>query len=553
MMSALSTRLGMAVLAVETIVLAGGGALLIQTFSDNLEHEMLSRIAAPGLLVQSGGLSLSAVGSDAVMRPLVGNSLMTAMLIGVNGIVLHSTDPSHVGLSASQVTGMPTDRLTPPAGRSFTQWRGQGATPTLTSVTPIVLVPSGQPLFYLFVEMDARTLAKAKRTAMLNIALALVATGILSTLLVHFLIRRSVLKPVQDLSGTVQRIAAGDLSVRCPPYLSGELGRLAQGLNSMADSIETSDQDMRRLNAELEQKYAARTADLKHELKVRADTEARLREARDTAHEALQAKSRFLAAASHDLRQPVHALRLLLSAVEGVPAGETEELQGLLGEMKCAVGNLAEQLNTMLDISRLEAGIIAPQLADWPVNSLLGDLYQQFQRQAATSDTRLEIVACSAFIRTDGALLKRILANLLSNALRFAEGGTVLMGCRRRGPLLEIQVWDNGCGIAADSLEEIFEDFKQIGNDARQQAKGLGLGLSIVRRLSNLLAHRVRVASWPGRGTMMSVSVPLAEDLRKVPNQAELGGLNSQVQTVIDVAMPSEARQPSFIREGYKG
>jgi two-component system CheB/CheR fusion protein len=177
--------------------------------------------------------------------------------------------------------------------------------------------------------------------------------------------------------------------------------------------------------------------------------------------------------------------------------------------MKGSVTNLADQLNALLDVSRLEAGVIIPSVRDISLGGLLSDLHRQFQREAVLAGVRLRVVATSCDIRTDPVLLRRVLVNLVSNAIKFAEGGAVLVGVRRRGADLHILVCDTGKGIPEDSLHLIFEEFRQIGNDARQKSKGLGLGLSIVRRLCGLLAHPLQVSSSVGRGTTFSIAVPL--------------------------------------------
>lgn len=508
-MTRTSLRLGLAVLTIEMLVMGVGGALLVGVFSENLEREMLSRITAPGRLMGQGGLALSVVAERATMRALVGDGLMQALLVGVNGVVLHSMDERHIGRFAVEVTGLPPGSFSSDASQPSIVWRTDGDVETLVAISPLALESSGTPLFYLYIQADAHELAAARRQALLNIIAAMLVAAGLSTLIINLLMRRSLLTPVQQMSDTVRQIGSGDLSMRCPPNLPGELGVLGRGLNVMADAIEANDRAMRELNLELERKYEERTCDLQRELAMRRETELQLCEARDTAHEALVAKSRFLAAASHDLRQPVHALRLLLSAAMGLGSDGSAQVDALLAEMQDSVENLSDLLNALLDVSRLDAGVIVPTIANTGVRPLLRDLNVQFQREAIMADVRLHIVESSCTIRTDALLLRRILANLIANAIKFAEGGAVLVGCRRRGTSLEIQVCDTGKGIEAASLEEIFEEFKQIGNDARQKAKGLGLGLAIVRRIAALLGHPVSVASTVKRGTVFSVSVPL--------------------------------------------
>ncbi len=236
---------------------------------------------------------------------------------------------------------------------------------------------------------------------------------------------------------------------------------------------------------------------------------AELREAKGLAEHASAAKTRFITAASHDLRQPVHTLRLLISAAEGLAPTKGAELNDLIAEMKASATRLADYLHALLDISRLEAGVIVPELRDVPLGNLLAELDTQFRQEAIAAGVRLHVVRSSCVVRTDPLLLKRILANLISNAIKFAEGRAVVVGCRRQGSNVAIQVCDNGCGIGDDAIAEIFDEFRQIGNDARQASKGFGLGLNIAKGLCAILEHRISVSSRLGHGTTFGVITPL--------------------------------------------
>lgn len=250
---------------------------------------------------------------------------------------------------------------------------------------------------------------------------------------------------------------------------------------------------------------------LLREIRDRTENERLLREARDAAQAASRAKSRFLAAASHDLRQPVHTLRLLLSALEGAiesQGGHADpEARELVDEIEAAVLSLSDLLNALLDVSRLDAGVVVPTIAACRVGELLRDVALRFQRAAAAAGVRLSVVPSSLVVRTDPVLLARVLDNLVANAVKFAPGGRVLVGCRRRDGGVEIQVADTGIGIPDGMTDAIFEEFRQLGNDARQRSRGLGLGLAIVRRTADLLGHPVGVRSARGRGSVFSVTV----------------------------------------------
>ena len=232
-----------------------------------------------------------------------------------------------------------------------------------------------------------------------------------------------------------------------------------------------------------------------------------LRAAKEAAERANLSQSKFLAAASHDLRQPVQALVLFASALEtkifGSPAAS------LLGDMKGSLEALNMLLDALLDVSRLDAGTIAPRETNFALSTLTERLLAEFGPLAGDRNITLKVVHSSAIVRTDPTLLCRIIGNFLSNAIRYTQQGRILLGCRRRGRKLRIQVLDSGIGIPDHLQGEIFKEFFQIDNAERDRDKGLGLGLAIVDRLSRLLRCPVTVRSKPGRGSVFSVDVPL--------------------------------------------
>ncbi|WP_448204163.1 ATP-binding protein [Azospirillum sp. sgz302134] len=245
-----------------------------------------------------------------------------------------------------------------------------------------------------------------------------------------------------------------------------------------------------------------------------------LAEAHADAERANQAKTRFLAAASHDLRQPFQAMSLfhhILTAKLTDP--KQREVAHKLGEALAAGNTL---LNTLLDTSALEAGNVKPRPVVLPVRDITDRLAREFAEQAAGKGLTLRAVPSSAFVRSDPVLLERMVRNLLVNALRYTGSGRILLGCRHRGDRLLIEVWDTGPGIAPDHQQRIFEDFYRCGTDQRDSGGGLGLGLSIVRRTAQILGHRVEVRSRVGKGTVFSIAVPLIGDRhRPVPEDAE--------------------------------
>lgn len=218
-------------------------------------------------------------------------------------------------------------------------------------------------------------------------------------------------------------------------------------------------------------------------------------------------KSRFLAAAGHDLRQPVQTLNLLQGMLAKKVEGRDAKL--LTERMAESLRTMSEMLDTLLGISQLEAGIVEPDLGSFAVGPLLERLKAEFAPQASARGLRFRLMPCPLAARSDPRLVEQILRNLLSNAIKYTDKGGVLLGWRRRGGAVRIEVWDTGIGIPAEQLQAIFEEFHQVGNEARQAGRGVGLGLAIVRRLADLLGHEVEVRSRPGRGSVFAVMLPL--------------------------------------------
>jgi two-component system CheB/CheR fusion protein len=230
-----------------------------------------------------------------------------------------------------------------------------------------------------------------------------------------------------------------------------------------------------------------------------------LEEAKQQAEQATVAKSRFLAAASHDLRQPLQTLALLQGLLARTVEGEREKK--LLARLDETLGAMSGMLNALLDINQIEAGVVRPEITDFRIDLLLDRLRDEFTYHAQAKGLALHVVPCGLHIASDPRLLEQMIRNLLSNALKYTRQGKVLLGCRRRGDVLSIEICDTGIGIPAAELQAIFEEYHQIDNVARERSLGLGLGLSIVQRLANLLNHRVRVRSLPGKGSVFAIEV----------------------------------------------
>jgi two-component system CheB/CheR fusion protein len=241
---------------------------------------------------------------------------------------------------------------------------------------------------------------------------------------------------------------------------------------------------------------------------ARKQAEDALGDAKQHAESANLGKSRFLAAASHDLRQPLQTLTLLQSLLAKRLSGKAE--LELVARSEEALTAMAGMLGALLDINQLEAGVTRPEPVDFPISDLLDRLRSEFAYHAHARGLDWRVRPSRLVVRSDTRLLEQMIRNLLSNAVKYTKKGGVLLGCRRRGDKLRIEIWDTGLGIPQGQLRMIFQEFHQIDNPARDQRRGLGLGLAIVQRLGDLLGHAVDVRSKHGRGSVFSIEVGLA-------------------------------------------
>ena len=229
--------------------------------------------------------------------------------------------------------------------------------------------------------------------------------------------------------------------------------------------------------------------------------------ARDAAIKADQEKSRFLAIASHDLRQPVHAIGLFAATLEKRLEGSAE--QPLVRNLNRAIDGLDRSFNVMLDISRLDAGAIEPRVQQFPLRDLFRRLHMHFAGQAEQKGLGLRFSPGGKSISSDPQLLERILGNLVQNAIKYTERGGIVVVARSTASHINVEIWDTGIGIRAADLRKVFDEFFQVGHGERVRTQGLGMGLAIVKRLVRLLGHELIVASKPGRGTMFRLRVAL--------------------------------------------
>jgi two-component system CheB/CheR fusion protein len=262
------------------------------------------------------------------------------------------------------------------------------------------------------------------------------------------------------------------------------------------------------------------------------------REALDAAKQAAEAanaaKSEFLAAVSHDLRQPLQTLDILQGVL--VRKVEDQDVLRIVNDLGATLGAMTDTLNTLLDIDQLENAAIEPEITDFSASELLGRMRDQFADYVRGKGLNLRIVKCDAKVRSDLRLLARIVQNLLSNAVKYTNAGKILLGCRRRGPALRIEVWDSGIGIPDDQLDAVFNKYHRVGAGPREPNSGLGLGLSVVRRMADLLGHRLDVRSTPGQGSMFAVEVPMSpgeEGLDALPLANRLAARNGRQVSVL--------------------
>jgi signal transduction histidine kinase/CheY-like chemotaxis protein len=397
-------------------------------------------------------------------------------------LVLRNTDLS----SLSQVRSARAygDAGDPELARSAFDVSGQPVLTAYAKATPLD--------WLVFVELPEQE-ANAPLYAAIQRSTIIVIGGLILALFAALLLARRIVVPIRLLTAGAARIGAGVLDHRIQVETGDELETLGEQLNDMASKLRGS-------YATLERKVEERTQQLQI---------------------ANQSKSRFLAAASHDLRQPLHALNLFVAQLQ--TEKDESERKRLSGRIDTAVANMNELFNALLDISRLDAGALTATVSEFPVSDVLKRIDSVFAAAAREKGLRLRMVPCSAWIRSDPILLERVLLNLVANAIRYTPIGGIVLGCRRAGDQLRIEVCDTGIGIPEDQRRSIFGEFYQIPTLDRAGRDGLGLGLAIVERLCHLLKHSVGVASSEGKGSRFYVSVPIAPNRVRFQKTAPQG------------------------------
>lgn len=305
--------------------------------------------------------------------------------------------------------------------------------------------------------------------------------------------------PMLRLSKAAEQVRSGQ-PVEIPHVGAfSEVAILSDSLRVLIGELKSREADLTRLNASLEQQVAARTSEL-------AIQNRELVAAKESAELATQSKSRFLAAASHDLRQPLHALSLLTRALGR--RVERADATALVEQMELAVGSLKEMFDTLLDVSRLDAGLVRPDLQVVELAPLLQRVASGLEEEARHRGLGFRLQTMDVTVRTDPAILSALLRNLVSNAVKFTRSGAILLGCREVGGRLRLEVCDTGLGISRERQEGVFEEFHRSKTTATGANDGLGLGLSLVRRYAELLSIAVVMRSKPGFGTRFELTMP---------------------------------------------
>lgn len=332
--------------------------------------------------------------------------------------------------------------------------------------------------------------ATARRTIFLILA------GLLAAVLVSFLLARRLSRPIVEVRAGAQRIAQGDLAARIHVDTGDEIEALADDFNRMAQKLE-------EYTSGLEHKVNEKTAELQQALQV--------------ARDAMRARSLFLAAASHDLRQPLYAISILADAlVPEIPGAARETLD----KQREAIAILRRLFDNLLDLSRFESGHVQAHPRAVSLRQVLASVAMEHEVVARARGLAWHCETGDVTVFTDPELLRRLLGNLLSNAVRYTPRGSVSMIASNEGGFARVEISDTGVGIPVEQQQRVFEEFVQLDNPGRERDRGVGLGLSIVRKINDLLGSNLQLSSLPGQGTRVTLQLPLAAEAALTPEDA---------------------------------
>jgi len=285
---------------------------------------------------------------------------------------------------------------------------------------------------------------------------------------------------------------------------------------------------LQKAHDQLELRVEERTSQLKTEIEGHQQAQNNLVKAINEADLANISKTKFLAAVSHDLLQPLNAAQLFNSSL--AEQIKDPQLQSFVNSVDASLNDLENLICTLVDISKLDAGVVKADKSSFNLSNLLDNLVNEYQQQTTHYQVTLNYVPTNIIVNTDSVLLARVLRNFISNAFRYTNNGKILVGCRRQGNFVSIEVWDNGVGIAKDKINEIFQEFKRLKTSKTAFRNGLGLGLAIVDKISKVLKHPIKVESIQGKGSMFSIQVPLGT-VDQIPrvNELESNALQSTI------------------------
>jgi len=481
----LITAVGPAVLA--AVLVAG---LLIMGQMQRAEAEQHRRLAAVARQLAASAEYSLFVGNAAALEALVQAArrepdVLAAAFLDAQGRVLASTVPReqipplhelHAGFSA------------PAPGAAAEHWHAMPVHATQLNVIDPYTAPSGDaPLLgHLLLKVTTRSLHEEIRAYALQAA-ALSALILVISVALAIAFSRGLIRTLTEIGEVVAGIGRSEFTRRVAVRGDDELSRLAQGINEMAAAVEQTQE-------QLAERVLEATALLRHE--------------RDAAKHAAQARSRFFAAASHDLRQPAQALGLFVARL--LKDRPPPEIEAKLRQLAHIVRNLQEMLGALLDYSRLDGQVVEVKRQPVRTTPAIGQVVESLADAAAEKGLKLRSRIHDAWILTDPALLHRVLINLLGNAIRHTQRGGILVACRKRGEAVRIEVWDTGPGIPPEAREAIFDELVQLDNPERDPEKGLGLGLAIVRKSCSLLGHPLTLCSRVGQGSRFAFTAPLA-------------------------------------------
>lgn len=478
-------------------------ALLVFGQMRQAEAEQHRRLAAVARQLAALAEYNLFVGNDEALRKLLEVAqrepdVIAAAFLNTQGRVLASTLPTNqLPLPEQVITGFGV----PGSKVSVEHWHALPIRATQLADTDLYAATADTdappPLGQLLLKVSTGSL----RTEMQDYALK--AAGVSAAMLILAVVlaiafSRGLIRTFSEIGAVVEGIGRGKHELRVTPRGRDELGKLVEGINAMAAAVgQTQEQ--------LAERIIEATATLRHE--------------RDEADHAARARSRFFAAASHDLRQPAQALGLFVARLQR--ENFSPKLQPKLSQLAQTVGNLQELLGTLLDYSRLDGQVLRVEPQPVRAAQAIGQVVDSFAEAAAAKQLQLRSRIHDCWLMTDPALLHRILINLIGNAVKHTHTGGILVTCRRGAQQARIEVWDTGTGIPPEARETIFDELVQLENPERNAEKGLGLGLAIVRKSANLLGHALSLCSHVGQGSRFALTVPLT--VPAVPEEAPRG------------------------------